>query len=407
VSSILAHGLAGDILPLPRWLLAYLLAFVVLLVALAMRVTSPRARWSARTEEDVALREGRALVPSFIGLAVYVALLVLAAASETGEVGFVTVTVIVVLWLGGLVAAAVTGGWLAWFSPFEAIGWIVDRRDPDEERPEAPVWTAAVGLFAFIWFWLVYGLRAPTDREIATFLAVYAVAITAGISVWGRAWLRRGEALSAVFSLVGWRSLARRGAVPGTTALVAVLLGGVAFEGLSQTSWWLDVLGNKTGVTLDAVNTIGLLWVTVVVGAATVGAARAGARLAGSDAPELADRFAAAVVPIAVACWFAHELSTFLIDSQNFIALASDPLGRGWDLFGTIDNPTNYAVLTPTQTATVGTVALLVGGAGSAVLAHEAAFASLTPRAALKAEWPLIITLMVAMIAATGLLLGT
>jgi hypothetical protein len=405
LTSILAHGLTGDNLPLPRWLLAYVLAFGVLLAALAIRVTSPRARW---TTDDTEPRTP--LATSFIGLVLYVLLLVLAAASDTGEVGFVTVTVVAMLWLGGLVVAALTGRWLAAFSPFEAIGWLIergDRGDDARERPEPPSWTAAVGLFAFLWFWLVFGLRAPNDREIAGFLAVYAVAITAGICVWGRSWLQRGEAFSAVFSLVGWRSLPRRGAVPGTIALVAVLLGGVTFDGLSQTTWWLDVLGTKTGLSLDLVNTIGLLWVTVVIGAAIVGAARLATRVTGRDAPELGERFAVAVVPLAVACWLAHELTTFLIDSQNFVALASDPLGRGWDLFGTIDDPTNYAVLTPVQTTTVGTVAILIGGAGAAVLAHEAAFSSLPARAALKAEWPLIITLMLGMIAATALLLGT
>ena len=405
MTAVLAHGFgAGDNLPLPRWLLAYLLAFAVLLAALAIRVTSPRARWKT---EDTTPRT--ALVPAFIGLALYVLLVVLAATSATGEVGFVSVTIIAMGWLGGLVIAVAVGRWLAAFSPFEAIGWLIDRRGehPDSERPTAPSWTAAAGLFAFLWFWLVYGLRAPNDREIAVFLGAYAVAVTAGISVWGRGWLRNGEAFSAVFNLVFWRSLIRRGAVPGTTALVAVLLGGVAFDGLSQTGWWLDVTGAKSGFSLDVVNTIGLLWVTVVIGAVMVGAVRAATRLVDRDVPELGERFAVAVVPFAVACWFAHELSTVLIDGQNFIALASDPLGRGWDLFSTIDNPTNYAVLTPVQITTAGAVAILLGGAGGAILAHEAAFASLPPRDALKAEWPLVVALMLGVIAATALLLGT
>jgi hypothetical protein len=403
LTSILAHGLAGDNLPLPRWLLAYLLAFAVLLVALAIRVTSPRSRWE---RDDTEPRT--APVPAFIGLALYALLVVLAASSATGEVGFVSVAFIAMGWLGGLVVAVLVGRWLAAFSPFEAIGWHIDRRDrSDGERPAAPSWTAAAGLFAFLWFWLVYGMRAPGDREMAVFLGAYAVAVTAGIAVWGRGWLRNGEAFSAVFNLVDLRSLARRGAVPGSSALVAVLLGGVAFDGLSQTNWWLDVLGAKTGFSLDVVNTIGLVWVMVVIGAVMIGAVRVATRLVDRDAPELGERFAVAVVPLAVACWFTHELTTFLIDSQNFIALASDPLGRGWDLFGTIDNPTNYSVLTPTQTTTVGTVALLLGGAGAAVLAHEAAFASLPPRAALKAEWPLVVALMLGVIAATALLLGT
>ncbi|MEY2465422.1 MAG: hypothetical protein QOH64_3560 [Acidimicrobiaceae bacterium] len=426
---ILAHGFgAGSNLPLPRWLLAYLLAFAVLLVALAIRVTAPHALWKADGERPSERRDDRPPIASFVGLAIYVVLVVLASASATGEVGFVSVTVISVLWLAGIVLAALTGGWVAAFSPFDAIGWLIDRRDRDvdHDRPQPPTWTAALGLFAFLWFWLVYGLRAPNDREIAVFRCVYVIAVTAGVSVWGRAWVQRGEAFTAVFRMLGaasvlsidpdtrrprlrapLRGIAERGAVLGTTALVAVLLGGVAFDGLSQTSWWLQVLGSKTGWSLNLVNTIGFVWVTVVIAAAIIGAARLAAKLADRDGPDLSERFAVAVVPLAVGCWLAHELTTFLIDGQNFIALTSDPTGRGWDLFGTIDNPTNYSVLTPVQTTTVGAIAILLGGAGAAVLAHEAAFGSLPARAALRAEWPLVVTLMIGVIAATALLLGT
>jgi hypothetical protein len=41
------------------------------------------------------------------------------------------------------------------------------------------------------------------------------------------------------------------------------------------------------------------------------------------------------LLPIALAYHVAHYLSYLLVAGQVVIPLASDPLGRGWDLFGT------------------------------------------------------------------------
>jgi hypothetical protein len=50
------------------------------------------------------------------------------------------------------------------------------------------------------------------------------------------------------------------------------------------------------------------------------------------------------LLPIALAYHYAHFLSYLLIQGQQIIALASDPFGIGWDLFGTADYLINIQI---------------------------------------------------------------
>ena len=49
----------------------------------------------------------------------------------------------------------------------------------------------------------------------------------------------------------------------------------------------------------------------------------------------LVPEFVLSLVPIALVYAVAHYFSLFVIQGQYVVPLLSDPLGRGWDLFGT------------------------------------------------------------------------
>ena len=89
------------------------------------------------------------------------------------------------------------------------------------------------------------------------------------------------------------------------------------------------------------------------MGVVYAGATRTIAALANSEPGETATRFARVLLAVGLALSVAHYLPAFLIDVQNFYALLSDPLGRGWDLFGTIDYAIDNQVLTGTQIGVV------------------------------------------------------
>jgi hypothetical protein len=59
------------------------------------------------------------------------------------------------------------------------------------------------------------------------------------------------------------------------------------------------------------------------------------------------------LVPIAVAYHLAHYVSLLLTTGQFIIPLASDPLGWGWNLFGTRGRRVDLGIVSPPCIGTV------------------------------------------------------
>jgi hypothetical protein len=91
------------------------------------------------------------------------------------------------------------------------------------------------------------------------------------------------------------------------------------------------------------------------------------------DAVGLARRFAHSLVPIAFAYLLAHYFSYLPYQGQATAFLASDPLGKGWDLFGTASSTIDYSVISATGIWYVQVGALVLGHVAGLVLAHDRA----------------------------------
>jgi hypothetical protein len=166
--------------------------------------------------------------------------------------------------------------------------------------------------------------------------------------------------------------LTDRPAPPSLVALVALLLSSVTLDGLTETPLWaageaglaawlapgadpeaLERLAPALRAPVLAVALVVAPLVALAVyglacrlmlaaaGAPPPGAARgetaAGLPVAGATLTtrQLMGRFALTFLPIALAYQVAHYLPFLLLAGQLVIPLASDPLGWGWDLFGT------------------------------------------------------------------------
>jgi hypothetical protein len=89
------------------------------------------------------------------------------------------------------------------------------------------------------------------------------------------------------------------------------------------------------------------------------------------------------------------------------VALASDPFGKGWDLFGTIDLSPNYRLLSTSLIAWVQAGAIVVGHVTGVVVAHDKAVERHKDvRVATRSQWPLIAAMVAYTVAGLGLLLG-
>jgi hypothetical protein len=79
------------------------------------------------------------------------------------------------------------------------------------------------------------------------------------------------------------------------------------------------------------------------------------------------------LVPIAVAYVLAHYITFLLTQGQAIASLASDPLGRGWDLFGTATAGVDFGVIGATTTWYLQVGLVVAGHVAGLAIAHDRA----------------------------------
>ena len=439
--AILAHGLGGRTdLPIPRWMVLYGGASVVVISFAALVALWRKPRWAGQqaprheaTAEPSRARTVAAVITRGFGLVVFVVVLVAAAVGSKDPTANIAPTAIyITTWVGvALVNGLVFDLWSA-VNPFDSLVWIA-RGEPTDGVDVQPMsyWVGTLAIGAFVWLELVYPSRAD-PRVLALVVAAYSVAVVAGGAARGRRWLRGGEGFTALFRVLAlgapiyrggdnrlhlrapFSGLARLGEPPaGLVALVLVVLGSTTFDGLTRTDFWTRLAGDASTTGSIAIGTLGLAWAIGLVGIVYFGAMRVMARLLSHETAEpsdlsssaLANRFAPSLVPIALAYTIAHYFSFLMLEGQAIIYLVSDPLGRGWDLFGTASRGIDYALLSPTVISSVQGAAIIAGHVAGVVVAHDLALANF-PRAATRTQYPLLGAMVVFTVGGLFLLLG-
>ena len=401
----LAHGI-GSITdpPIPQWLAYYGAAAVLVLSFAALG-----ALWRTPLLER---ERFRALLPlprttlrgalGALGLSLFVVVFMAALVGERSVGTNLAPTFVwVVFWLGLVPLTVLFGNVWAWLNPWRAaadvVAWTWDRAglawDPPFAYPERlGRWPAAFLLLAFTALELAY--TDPSDpRILALAIAIYSWVTWVGIAAFGRdAWLPNGEAFTVYFGLLarlapvavrdgrlGLRSpldrVARVPEPPGTVAFLAVMLGSVAFDGFSRTSWWQDrIFGVESDLGAMVWNALGLAGAVAIVALAYVLAVEVARRI-GRERDRLEQAFVGSLIPIALAYVVAHYLTLLLVQGQLAIPLASDPFGYDWDLFGTIDHRVNVQPLSADAVWYAQTGALVVGHVLGLAIAHDKALA--------------------------------
>ena len=413
----LAHGLVGrQDLPIPRWLFAWGAAVVLVVSFVALAVLWPRPRLENAGEKRLFGVPARLeVVCGAIGIAAF-AFVVYAgfAGTQTPTANLEPTVIYVIFWVGIPFASAVFGDVFAAFNPWRAVArgaaWVAGRAT--RGGLPAPMaypawlgrWPAALGILGFAWVELVY-INRDDPSLLATLALLYAATQLVGMSVFGiDTWTRRADAFAVYFGLFSrlaplrWRdrTLYRRpplaGAprldlVPGTVALLCVMIGTTSFDGFSQGSLWTGTngiapdlqqrfinLGFSQKAGLEITFTIGLLLMVCFIGALYRAGVAGMGSIGGRHAPgELAARFAHSLIPIALAYVVAHYFSLLAYQGQAMVSLVSDPLGDGSNLFGTAGTIIDYNVISATGIWYVQVAALVLGHACGLTLAHDRA----------------------------------
>ena len=415
----LAHGLSPRTdLPIPLTLFVYgtAVVLVVSFVALAVLWREPileRYRWRPLPGPVGRLLGSRGvdvicgvIGVALLGLTVYSGL----AGQQTAASNFAPTFVYVIFWVGLVAASILFGDVFRSFNPWRAVGRAVawaalrgggDGLPPSLEYPRRlGYWPAAVGLLAFTM--LELASATPDDPSTVAIAALaYSVAVFIGMALYGvEPWMDRGEAFSVYFGLfaklspfetrervVGVRpplaGLTTVKSAAGLVALVAVMIGTVSFDGLSEQSLWVNVggelgdlfdsLGMASETAFEAANAIGvLLLVGIVAGLYMLGVA--GMKILDEEHSlrDLARSFAASLVPIALAYIAAHYLTLLAFQGQAMVYLASDPLGEGANLFGTAEVGINY-FMGATLIALLQVGLVVTGHAAALAVAHDRA----------------------------------
>jgi hypothetical protein len=367
------------------------------------------------------LSAGRAL-----GMALYLLLVVAAVFGDPDTAqNIAPVFVYVVFWVGVTLLCALVGDVWRVVNPFDTMAAIVERlRGGSAPGPYRwGKWPAVAALAGFVWLELVPSNRAE-PRTLAVAILGYTVVVLAGVIRWGRDWLHQGEGFTVFFDVLGRMAPLYKdgegrirlcphlaGLVglrpdPATQALVIVALGSTSFDGLSRTRFWLDLTRNLSTMEKALLSTAGLVWAMSVVTLAFVGAMRITGRLHRRRFQELSASFVHSLVPIAFAYALAHYFSLLVFEGQSAIALASDPLGRGWDLFGTAGNAVNFTLVSTTVIAYVQASGIIAGHVAGVVVAHDRALAVFPDTEATRSQYPLLAAMVLFTVGGLALLLG-
>ncbi len=334
---------------------------------------------------------------------------------------------VVFLWIYGwvLVAAlsALVGPVWRWLDPFTSLydlGAAAARRLGIRGWEASPypdglgAWPAVAGLVFFVWLELAY-----KGGGLGLVMIGYTIVTLLAMISFGRdAWRTHGETFSVWFGTLNRlapfgsavepaapgpedRSLVRRPYATGLlsgdwqtarVALVAIGVGSILYDGLSQTQAWFNVFGAPF---LPLATVELLAWLALIVGIALGVARLVGLAAVGGG-----------LVPIAIGYLVAHYLTYVLGDGQKLIVALSDPLQQGWNLIGFTTYQPGITWIPPVVLWAVMLLAVVGGHVVGAWSGHVLAVRGERPSQALRLRQVPLAALMVLLTATTLWSLG-
>jgi hypothetical protein len=349
---------------------------------------------------------------------------------------------------------AVVNPWSAVFSWGEAL--FGSRRKTSRYPDWLGVWPAVVLFAAFAWVELVYVGRS-IPAHLGRLILGYSALTWTGMALFGRAtWMRYGDPFATAFGVLARfspteirvtdREACRRcelpcagrdgaclecgecfdRAVPGRRAwnvrpfaagllntadvspsmvvFVLLLLSTVTFDGFTATPAWarLDgvlyaALAPLGEARLTVIGTLGLLVFPLVFVAVYLLFARWMAWMGDGQLTTgtVARLFVLSLVPIAIAYHLAHYFTYLLVQGQLLIRLASDPLGLGWNLFGTARYRPEIGIVGARAVWYTAVIAIVAGHVIAVYVAHAVALREFRGRrAALRSQLPMLVLMV-------------
>ncbi|MCY1206866.1 hypothetical protein D9M68_120910 [compost metagenome] len=326
-------------------------------------------------------------------------------------------------WIGFVLAltytVAVIGDVFSICNPWKVIFDWIDGSLRIAKKTNTYVWPDWLGCYPalalYIIFILIELFGQTTPYSLSVVLCIYNLINFVMARLLGSEnWFKNGEFFGIFFNLVGKISPAKykidsSGAVvmewrmpfsdllsgervhPSMTLFVLFMLASTAFDGAHETLPWsrlfwkyiypfIDplvkahsdrpyavaaVLYNRwqwimllMSLIIYYLFYVGFVWLGLVLSASPTGARKVG------------DSFVFTLVPIALAYHFTHYYTLLLSQGSQVVKLISDPLGVGWNLFGTASLGIQSYILSPNTIWHTQVGLILLGHIASVFLAH-------------------------------------
>ena len=275
------------------------------------------------------------------------------------------------------------------------------------------VWPAVLGLFGFAWLELIEPDRTSL-AVVRVWALVWLVTLVIGAVIFGERWIGGADPFEVYATTVAqispWRrvdgglrlvnplaGLTSWNPPPGSAAVVATLLGSTAYDSFTNNSWWIQTVQNSDVSSLlwgtgGLLTMIAIVLLTFAAAAAWMHRYRRDRRLSPGDFPRL---MAGSVVPIVIGYAFAHYFTLLVVEGQRTAINWSDPMGLGWNVFGSAHMGVDQAVFNhPTAIALVQVIAIVGGHLVGIVAAHEKSLQLVEPRHALAAQVPMLVVMV-------------
>lgn len=282
-------------------------------------------------------------------------------------------------------------------------------------------------IFYFLFIWIeLFGVNTP--KSLSIILTVYSAITLTGVLVFGKdVWFRYGEFFGVFFGLIAKISpfefrgeklflrppfvglLQEKAQHISLLLFILFMLSSTAFDGFRSTYQWVMLLrgmlvpqsdllfGENTFFPSQIAGVIGLpltlflfLYVYLMLLALAKFIAKSKLSLG-----QIAVRFAYSLVPIAFVYNIAHYYTLLQTEGQNMIRLVSDPLGYGWNLFGTAGYRTNYSFIDANFSWHFQVAVILIGHIAGVYLAHVIALETFpSRRRAFVSQLPLLVLMI-------------
>lgn len=437
-----AHGVQGRAdtpIPIEAFFAVAAAVLIVSFLGLTFGWSNPKLagyRWrrAPRFIETVVLSPLTLWTFRLLTLAAFLVVFLAAAFGSTLLGSNIAPLVIFVVWWIGLVPiTALFGNVWREINPWVTIASLL-RFQKHEAKHQLPkwlgVWPSAGIILVFAWLELVYPTPAE-PRLIAVILGAYSLLTLWGMRRYGvNPWLDSSEGFSVYTGLLallapvevrngqlGFRmpfvAATRMKVEPGVVGLISVLIATVTYDGLSTSPFWKirDVAASERLIDVGLndfqagvlIGTFGLLASLIVFVVAFEFFSWASGQLANwkfTSVGRVASAFAHSFVPIALAYFIAHYFTLFVFQSQDLVRLASDPLGFGWDLFGTSDSRIDFQAVSAEAIWGVQVIAIVTGHVVGLAFAHDRALEmARTHKEALRSQSPMLVLMVLLTVA--------